>query len=133
MATVARAPSRTLPISASGIATRTFTGFRSRTAIPGVPAATVSPTSIRRRPQPRTGGVFRLPAGSLTRHVVFLVRGRVRGFNLLEVVGRQALVVKQKLHPCVLVLPALEVDARLFQLLWPQPCLSLFRGSPRRS
>ena len=41
----------------------------------------------------------------------------IGGFNFFEVVGGQALVVKEELHALVLVLTLLEVDTCLFELL----------------
>ena len=86
----------------------------------------------RRRAVLPAGGFLVLHTRALPGHLVTLLRRLVRRFNLLEVVGCQTLVLVEELHALVLVLPLLVVDARLFQLLWPEPRLSLLVGCLRR-
>ena len=155
----AAAPCRTFAISASGTPTRTLTGLSSTIEKTGIPAATVWPGStLRIDTLPEIGarsrvsskplsflarlGVCRMClcsrrgavflARALLRHLVALFRGVVGRFDLLKVVRRQALSFHQELHALVFVLPAFEVDAGLFQFLFPETGVGLLRDGQCR-
>ena len=77
-----------------------------------------------------SGAIF-LPRPFL-RHVIALPRGVVRRLELLKVVRRKALSFHQELHALVFVFRAFEVDAGLFQFLFPEAGVGLLRDGQRR-
>ena len=69
---------------------------------------------------------------SALRHVVALLRGKKRRFDLMEVVGWQTLMLVEILEALVFVLSALEIYPRLLQFLMPQPCFCFRVGGGSR-
>src|SRR5271157_1710273 len=68
---------------------------------------------------------FLLNAVTLSSHVIAFLRIKVSRLILMKIVDRQALMIIEVLLALILVLRALEIDARLLEFLRPHAVLGL--------